>query len=282
MYTLDDIKTAEIKPFLDRERDRREFEYIIRSISDIGLKIPITVRPIKPKKKKKKELKRSSSRIKYYRYEIVKGHGRFNAIRELGWETIPAFVIEDLGEIELIKLFLMENEVRKSMSAYERACLMESDYDVGMTILELARKYRLHEKTVLDNLATLHSISAGARRKLSAGHLSLDDAKTVSSFSKAEQDTILRENLKSTELRSLSRSLTANKTQTRAKITRKSMVDNLIGLKDELEGSQTELQRLNRLYLWSVANLRSVLRDNDIVRKLKKHKINLDPFKPFR
>jgi ParB/RepB/Spo0J family partition protein len=266
---------------MDRERDQEEFSYIVKSISDIGLKIPITVRPIKPKKKRKKELKKS--RVKYYRYEIIKGHGRFNAVRRLGWDKINAFILDDVEEVDLIKMFLMENEVRKGMSAYERASLMEMDHKAGMTIKALARKYNLAEKTIIDNLATIESISAKTKRKLKRGDLSLDDAKSVSTFSRTEQDVILDQNLKSKELRTFTKKLNEEKRShpqpSRVKVTRPMLIDKLIKTKNDLEYAQAELQKVNRLYLLSVANIRSLLRDPKISRVLSKNKFNVGHFK---
>ena len=126
------------------------------SIQANGLLQPILVRPIGD------------------RFEIVAGERRFRAIRELGWERIPAHVRE-LSEREVLTLALIENLQRQDLNAIEEA----EGYQ------ELISRHALTQQQVADAVGRDRSSVANALRllglpdvvrahvrdgKLSAGH----------------------------------------------------------------------------------------------------------------
>ena len=89
-----------------RGRNAKKFEEIVTSIDEIGLKKPITLA----------ERQRPQGQVYYV---TGCGEGRIKAYRELGYETIPAFVV-DLPDEELLLISLVENLARRHSSPLER------------------------------------------------------------------------------------------------------------------------------------------------------------------
>jgi ParB family chromosome partitioning protein len=81
-----------------RKRNRKVFEGIVRSISQLGLKRPITV------------IRRSSADDESF--DLVCGQGRMEAFKVLGQTEIPALVIEATTE-EALVMSLVENVARR-------------------------------------------------------------------------------------------------------------------------------------------------------------------------
>lgn len=54
-------------------------------------------------------------------HELIAGHRRLEAARQLGWETIPARIVDQTNDVELMELELDENIHRKSLNTDELA-----------------------------------------------------------------------------------------------------------------------------------------------------------------
>lgn len=264
------VPVDKIKPFLGRERDKNKFARIVQNIKKIGLKNPITVRKIKPKKKKKK----------IYEYEVIKGHGRLLAVQELEWDEIPAFLVEEENECEIVKTFLMENEVRHSLTAAERAKLMEHDFKKGVTISDLARKYGFKETTVYNYLAILETLSPKINKLVTDNKISLKTAKTVGTLSKAEQEslagTISKE--KKSDIEYLVKSMKEQKEKNRIKITRNVLKQRIQNVRVELDEKQKLQQSINEEWVDVVGGIKGLLEDINFIKKLNKHNIDYSKF----
>jgi len=55
------------------------------------------------------------------RYKLVAGERRFRAVKMLGWEAIPALVLEKAEEVELLRKSLVENIQRTNLNPIEEA-----------------------------------------------------------------------------------------------------------------------------------------------------------------
>ena len=102
------IKTIPIDQirFLNpRLRNRRNFQEIVQSIANVGLKRPITVSP------RKSDLDSAS-------YDLVCGQGRIEAFIQLGQTEIPAIVIE-AEESDCLVMSLVENCARRQHRAID-------------------------------------------------------------------------------------------------------------------------------------------------------------------
>jgi ParB family chromosome partitioning protein len=74
-----------------RNRDKKKFGQIVESISNVGLKKPITVR---------------SCEDGYF--ELACGEGRLQAFKQLGQTEVPA-IVRDIPKDELLLMSLVEN-----------------------------------------------------------------------------------------------------------------------------------------------------------------------------
>ena len=102
------IKTIPIDQirFLNpRLRNQRNFQEIVQSIANVGLKRPITVSP------RKSDLDSAS-------YDLVCGQGRIEAFIQLGQTEIPAIVIE-AEESDCLVMSLVENCARRQHRAID-------------------------------------------------------------------------------------------------------------------------------------------------------------------
>lgn len=88
---VSNIKIKKLKPYKNNPRINQEaIEYVKNSIKEFGFKVPLVIDK---------------------NYEIVTGHTRYLASKELGLDEVPCIIADDLDE-EQIKLFrLVDNKV---------------------------------------------------------------------------------------------------------------------------------------------------------------------------
>lgn len=99
------IPIDQIRFLNPRVRNRRNFQEIVQSIANVGLKRPITVSP------RKCETDSAS-------YDLVCGQGRIEAFTQLGQTEIPAIVIE-AEESDCLVMSLVENCARRQHRAID-------------------------------------------------------------------------------------------------------------------------------------------------------------------
>jgi ParB family chromosome partitioning protein len=99
------IPIDQIRCLNPRARNRRNFQDIVRSIANVGLKRPITVSP------RKCEADAAS-------YDLVCGQGRVEAFIQLGQSEIPAIVTE-AEESDCLVMSLVENCARRQHRAVD-------------------------------------------------------------------------------------------------------------------------------------------------------------------
>lgn len=109
-----------------RARNRRNFQEIVQSIANVGLKRPITVSP------RKSENDTAS-------YDLVCGQGRVEAFIQLGQTEIPAIVIE-AEESDCLVMSLVENCARRQHRAIDLLQDISTLRGRGYTDREIAPK----------------------------------------------------------------------------------------------------------------------------------------------
>lgn len=127
------IPVQSIRVTNPRVRDRRRFEVIIRSISEQGLKRPITVTEGKSDGKGPPA------------YDLVCGQGRLEAFIALGQVEIPAFV-RRMTKTDGLIASLVENIARRRARAIDQIKMIEWMRDQGNSLAEIAQKTGLAEK----------------------------------------------------------------------------------------------------------------------------------------
>ncbi len=85
-----------------------------KSLSTAGLDEPVKVRVVTPG-----------------RYELISGHRRVTAARNIGWKTIRAVVLA-MSDEQAAKSVLMQNESRENLSDLERAYIFKKSMETGL------------------------------------------------------------------------------------------------------------------------------------------------------
>jgi ParB family chromosome partitioning protein len=132
-----------------RRRNRKVFEGIVRSISQLGLKRPITV------------IRRASPGGETF--DLVCGEGRMEAFKVLRQTEIPALVIEATTE-EALVMGLVENVARRQHRAIDLLQDVEGMKRRGHSIEQIAHKTDLSPDYVR-GVTPDNQLVAGRRRR---------------------------------------------------------------------------------------------------------------------
>ena len=131
----EDIPIDRIKVLNSRNRDEVRFQENIRNIKEVGLKKPIVVNK------------------RYYRkkgfYDLVCGQGRYLAHKALGYETIPAEVINCTKKRAYL-FSLVENIARVPPGTMWYAQEVKRMHDSGFTLAQLSSITGRSERYILD------------------------------------------------------------------------------------------------------------------------------------
>ena len=207
---LDSISGA----FMDR--DIRKIDNLAASIQQVGLIEPIVVKQLGPDA-----------------YEIIAGRRRVQAVKKLGWPTVPA-VIKDgnLSDDTAVCMAISENVHRLDMSPVEKSARIMIDLDaegIGIELrkptylddkllADLAVKYNMPEEEVV-RLINLSLVDSGVEKLVHAGKVTVGAAlltlnlsneelkefiKQASTFKGVVYPSFIRENMGHHNLSSLS------------------------------------------------------------------------------
>jgi ParB family chromosome partitioning protein len=108
------------------EVNRSDVVELSRNIERHGLLQPITVQPY---------LLREP-----YKWRIIIGHRRFEAVKMLNWKTIPTVIKEGLSDIDAFALNLIENINRKDLNIVQEARALERFKNAGVTLEDTAKR----------------------------------------------------------------------------------------------------------------------------------------------
>ncbi len=267
------IPVDEVKPFLDRQSRKDDFEQLKDSIRQYGVLVRIQVTPIKEKKRGKA---RKRGRGKDWKYQLVWGHRRLRAAKEVGLETVPAEIVA-VDNKERVKRFFIENEARKQLTAYEVAQLMESDRGL-LSINEIAEKYSIKIKTVRGILRALEHATPALRKHLGNGRFSLDDALAITQLTNMREQVLIinraiEKGLKGRSLKQEVRSIRKiDNISTRAVQARQR------ALNDELRTMGEERETVTKNYDNSVLALQDALVLPEVRRLMDKTSVDYSAF----
>jgi ParB family chromosome partitioning protein len=146
------IPIAQIRILNPRHRDRRKFEPILQSIKNLGLKKPIQVS------------RRAVGETGEAGYDLVCGQGRIEAFIALGYQEIPAVVVEVSAADRLLRS-LVENIARRHPSPMELIQEIERLKEKGYSQQEIAAKLDVSDSTIKGLIALRR---AGEERLLEA------------------------------------------------------------------------------------------------------------------
>jgi ParB/RepB/Spo0J family partition protein len=155
------IPVTRIRPEdgLGRKRDRDGHRELQRSIAQFGVLTPITVRPAPDGTGD---------------YLLIKGQGRTLACRLLGFETIPALVVDDrYADNQKVQQFLVENVARLKMRAVDRALLIARARRDGEETTHVAKRFGVSPATVRRLEAQLDGATSSEAAALRSGKVNL-------------------------------------------------------------------------------------------------------------
>ena len=168
--SLSEIEVALVRPnpFQPRQDfDPRKLEELKASILENGIIQPITVRR------------------KDNHYELIAGERRLRAVSELGYEKIPAYIIEVETKEEMLELALIENVQRDHLNPIEQAqAYQRLINECNLTQDEVAKKIGKDRSTITNFLRLLKlppKIQESVQKEeISMGHaralLAVDDS----------------------------------------------------------------------------------------------------------
>ena len=110
----DEIEVAKIRPFKDhpfKVLDDDKMHELVESIMLNGVLVPVTVRPIEDGE-----------------YEMISGHRRLFAVKEIGLEKIPA-IVKDYDDDEAVLAMVDSNLQREEILPSEKAFAYKMRYD---------------------------------------------------------------------------------------------------------------------------------------------------------
>jgi ParB family chromosome partitioning protein len=169
-----------------RKRNRKVFEGIVRSISQLGLKRPITViRKANPDGET---------------FDLVCGQGRMEAFKVLGQTEIPALVIEATTE-EALVMGLVENVARRQHRAIDLLQDVEGMKRRGYSIEQIARKTDLSPDYVRGVIRLIENGEHRLLKAVEAGTMPISVAMQIAESPDEEVQSALQQAYEKGELK---------------------------------------------------------------------------------
>ena len=160
-----ELPLAQIHPNPHQPRvrfDKEQLEELVASIRNHGILQPICVRPVGEK-----------------RYEIISGERRWRSAGEVGLESIPVVIREDVDDDQMLELALVENVQRQDLDAIEKAKGYKDLMDrLGKTQQDVAERVGLKRSTVANHLRLLE-LPPPVQDGVSRGLLSMGHARAL-------------------------------------------------------------------------------------------------------
>jgi ParB family chromosome partitioning protein len=112
------------------------------------------------------------------RYQLIAGQRRLAAARKLGWERVPARVLE-VEDRQMAEIAIVENLQRRDLDALEKAASFKQYLATwGCTQEELAKRLSI-DRSHVANLIRLLELPEAVQRKLREGKLSMGHARAL-------------------------------------------------------------------------------------------------------
>jgi len=112
------------------------------------------------------------------RYQLIAGQRRLAAARKLGWERVPARVLE-VDDRQMAEIAIVENLQRRDLDALEKAASFKQYLATwNCTQEELAKRLSI-DRSHVANLIRLLDLPAAVQEKLRAGTLSMGHARAL-------------------------------------------------------------------------------------------------------
>jgi len=174
---VDKIEPNSLQP---RENlDKENFESLKYSIREHGLIQPIAVRQLGD------------------HYEIIAGERRWRALKELKWNTIPAYILQIEDERNLLEISMLENIHRSDLNPIEIAQgYHRLQIDFGLTQHQISETFSVDRSTVA-NIIRLLKLPKEIQQSVIDGTISAGHARALIALkSESEQRRLWKRILK--------------------------------------------------------------------------------------
>ena len=159
-----DIRVSLIQPNPFQPRtdfDPKALEELKRSVSENGLVTPITVRPFNAG------------------YQLIAGERRLRVVQDLGYASIPAYVLEVRDDSQLLELALIENVQRENLNPIEEAQGYQRLIDQCKLTQEQAANKVGKDRVTITNALRLLKLPDAIRESVRKGELSAGHARAL-------------------------------------------------------------------------------------------------------
>lgn len=159
------IEVSRISPskYQPREIFKKErLQELVASIKEKGVVQPILVREGEPG-----------------RYELITGERRLRAVKELGFEKIPAIIKKVDSNVDLLELSLIENIQREDLNSIEEAHAYQRLIDEFSFNLDSIGKAVGKDKTSISNTIRLLKLPKKIQDYISSGDISMGHGKAL-------------------------------------------------------------------------------------------------------
>lgn len=165
--TLTDIDVALIRPNPYQPRqdfDPVKLEELKQSIQQNGIIQPLTVRKVNNG------------------YELIAGERRLRAVTELGYEKVPAYIIQIESKEEMLELALIENVQRDHLNAIEQAqAYQRLIEECNLTQEEVAKKIG-KDRTTITNFLRLLKLPSKIQESVKKEEITMGHARALLSL----------------------------------------------------------------------------------------------------
>lgn len=144
--------------------DDEDFRALVENIRDLGILSPLLVRPLGDKT-----------------YELIAGERRWTAAKELGLETVPAFLLDYTDDADRLTVMIAENLHRRNLSTMEQARHVGILADLGLSQRDIAERLRVSQPQV-SKLHSLLKLPPKAQEWVDAGELTQADAVKIAAL----------------------------------------------------------------------------------------------------
>ncbi len=229
-----DVERVRPNPFQPRgEFDRDGLEKLKQSIQENGVIQPITVRKVNGE------------------FELIAGERRLRAVQELGFQEIPAFIMDVVSEDQMLEMALVENIQREDLNPIELAkAYQRLQKEYGLTQEAIAQKVGKDRASVA-NFIRLLKLPDIIQESLEKEEISMGHARALMGLPQEKHQIRLWERLvkKGWSVRKMEEMVRSQLEKGKKERTIKQQSPYLVDVEDKLRailGTQIHVQKLAR------------------------------------
>lgn len=268
------VDPREVTFIIHRDRDEKEFKQVKESIRQMGIRIPLRVRPVEGK----------------FKWQAFYGEGRCRAAIELFEQTkdrsylqVPALVDTKSSESEIAVAFLTENISRSSLSWQEQAQLIRAELGDRKpdrkTVKALGKAFFVTEAHILKLLRILNKLSPDLEKELRG--LTVQDAEALTTLPAKGQEivfeTLHEEGLGKADVAAVVRRA-KRLTEEGAPLSKTALRAELRRVREDLERERKTAKPLRLHWSLGPANLQTLLADKQWRKALDREGVNYEKF----